>query len=170
MEGLAARSGVNKSLPYYYFGSRDGVLVALADREFRRLADAVVAAADRAVTFPGKLRNVLEVFVERADARDVLAVLDSARSKTGALEAARLGHTIEAALFFGGLLTESYDLEPNDALAITGALLGAVQGLVPTMRLSGWSTSRTVDVYVALFIGAIEAGVEALTKPDPQTS
>lgn len=121
MEAIAAKAKANKALPYYYFKTRDGILVALADREFERMAAAVVAAADAGQTYRDKLRNVIEVWINYADAQAQLTVLEVVQTRSGELEAARARHMLDAAQFFAALMREHYDVDSSEALILTGA-------------------------------------------------
>ncbi len=78
MEAVAAQAGVNKALPYRFFANRDGVLVALWERETSafdaRIQDALVGAD----SLEAKLRGILGVWLDLVESGGgVLGRLDA---------------------------------------------------------------------------------------------
>jgi AcrR family transcriptional regulator len=76
MEGVAARAGVSKALPYTHFDNSDDVVVALYDRELGILTQMAADAMELADGFEPKVAAVVHAFFEALKARgEVLGAL-----------------------------------------------------------------------------------------------
>ena len=157
MEALAAQAGANKALPYHYFGSREGVLVALADREYTKLLDEFRAARDRGTGREDQLRSIMESWIAADARRDVLAALDGAQSRTGELDATLQAHTKRIAEFFCELLTQEARLDRATALLLAGALVSSSRGLLSAWQRTPWSRKRVIDLWMKVWLGALDA-------------
>jgi AcrR family transcriptional regulator len=61
---IAERSGVNKALIHYHFGSKDELLVALLDDYYGRLTTALVAAMGRRTAIEEQAMDVLDAYAD----------------------------------------------------------------------------------------------------------
>ncbi|MHB8878547.1 MAG: TetR/AcrR family transcriptional regulator [Myxococcaceae bacterium] len=61
---IAERSGVNKALIHYHFGSKDELLVALLDDYYARLTTALLAAMGRKTRLEDQALDVLDAYAD----------------------------------------------------------------------------------------------------------
>lgn len=61
---IAERSGVNKALIHYHFGSKDELLVALLDDYYARLTTALTEAMKRRATLEEQALDVLDAYAD----------------------------------------------------------------------------------------------------------
>jgi AcrR family transcriptional regulator len=61
---IAARSGVNKALIHYHFGSKDELLAALLDDYYQRLTIALVAAMGRRAGLEAQAEDVVDAYAD----------------------------------------------------------------------------------------------------------
>lgn len=61
---IAERSGVNKALIHYHFGSKDELLLALLDDYYARLTAALTAAMKRRTTLEEQALDVLDAYAD----------------------------------------------------------------------------------------------------------
>lgn len=61
---IAERSGVNKALIHYHFGSKDELLVALLDDYYARLTAALVQAMGKGATIEAQAMDVLDAYAD----------------------------------------------------------------------------------------------------------
>jgi AcrR family transcriptional regulator len=127
MEGLAARAGVSKALPYAHFDNADAVLVALYRREVRRIGEAVGGAVAGARDPYEQLRSAIGAYFDAVRARGpVLAALTAPGSRIPA--EADGGRRLGVA-FVAGLLVEG-GMARRPARLVASILLGALSGAV----------------------------------------
>lgn len=97
---IAARSGVNKALIHYHFGSKDELLVALLDDYYRRLTAALLAAMGGRTRLEDQAADVLDAYADFLAAnrtfcsivsREVASGRHVERIVDGTLPAFRLG-------------------------------------------------------------------------------
>lgn len=125
MEGIAARAGVNKALPYRHFDNADSVLVALQEQVNQVIAERVVAALTGAG--PGdrdRIDAVVGAFLDAvADQSTMLALLAAAAPTVddGEAEAERIGNR-----FVAELLVRGFGVPRRNAPLAAEVLLGIV--------------------------------------------
>ena len=129
MEGVAARAGVSKALGYRYFTNRDDLLLALFDREMaildQRISDAVATAQD----FESGLRGIVLAWVDLiVDRGRLLGSLQQSKLIEGPVEQRRSGRQDRLDSFFARLITDSYDVDPEDALLVAATLVSGSEG------------------------------------------
>ncbi|MDQ3107221.1 MAG: TetR/AcrR family transcriptional regulator [Actinomycetota bacterium] len=141
MEGLAARAGVSKALPYLHFGDAGDVLIALHERELRgmsiRIGEAVGDAAPGEPQVAAAIGAYLDVIEERGD---VLARLRA----PGSPAMRSTGRDRTANEFVAGLLRSTYGLSPRAATVGAAAVFGAINGLVEAWA-HGEASRRDVE-------------------------
>jgi AcrR family transcriptional regulator len=131
MEALARRAGVNRALPYYYFDSRDNLLVVLFQEHAQAFDELVAEALEGQETLEAKLRAILGAYVESVNTHGpVLEALDHAHTDTGTLEAQRLERLVENGLKMGVMFQDHTNLDAANALTLAALTMGAAQGLL----------------------------------------
>jgi AcrR family transcriptional regulator len=132
MEGLAARAGVSKAVPYLHFENADGVLVALLRREMQRVADRVIEAVRVDGTPEEHLRAsihaYLDVVIERGA---ILAVLYGPGSVIPSLVDE---HGFGSHEFVAGLLRRGFPLTRNQSSIAAAVLVGSLVGAVDLLK------------------------------------
>lgn len=157
MDAVAVAAGVNKALLYHYFGSRDGLLVAVQARAFDRLRAEIRSALD-AVDDPwDRVRVLVRRWLEPSvHGRLVQAINDAAAGSTE-LEAVRLRQSFETGMDIAHLLRRCVEVTEPDSVAVAGIFVGGIPGFVIAWRLNGWSLDEAVDRYVVMCGGALRA-------------
>ncbi len=161
MEGLAAEAGVNKALPYHYFATRDGVLVALTDREYTRILEAFEAAASKAVGLEAKLQTLLESWIDLGLQWRVIRSLETVRPRFPVLDGTLRGYEVRIAAVIAGVFVTERGMRADKALMVASAIIGSAQGIVWARESTGWTRKRTVSTWLAMSM----AGVDALSSP-----
>lgn len=157
MEGLAARAGVNKALPYRFFANRDAVLVALWERETSAFDGEVELAIAGAESLEAKLRAILGVWLDLLEAGGgVLGRLDAPGVGPPELERARQTRTEAIVEFFAQLFRSEYRIQERDAVTAAAVLGSGARGLAALAAHTGWPRKRLARTFVRLCIGALE--------------
>jgi len=154
MEGLAARAGVTKGLPYVHFDNADAVIDALHQREIGLLSDAVAAAYTRAHDPEERLRACLHayfgVIIERGAVLSVLITQSAWPARAGAeLE--------ERRRFVARLFRVDLGLPRVEAELAASIFLGALNGGVEALALRQGARRVIEDRLVGLALGFVEA-------------
>lgn len=158
MEGLAARAGINKALPYRFFGNRDEVLVALWDRETSAFDAEIALAIAGAASLEDKLQAILGVWLDLLEAGGgALGRLDAPGAGPPELERARQARTEAVVEFLAELLRTEYRISERDAVTAAAVLGSGARGLAALAAHTGWPRKRLAATFVRLCIGAIEA-------------
>lgn len=151
MEGLAARAGVSKALPYAHFDNAHDVLVELYRREVARIGEAVGAAVAGQTEPYERLAAAIAAYFDVVEARGpVLAALTAPGSRVPAEADGGQRHGVRfvADLFVaGGLPRRSARLVASTLL---GALAGAVDAWVHGEASRAAAQQTVVDVAWAL--------------------
>lgn len=158
MEGLAARVGINKALPYRFFANRDEVLLELFERETSAFDAEIELALAGAETLEDKLRAILGVWLDRLEAGGgALGRLDAPGVGPPELEAARRERTAGIVEFFAELFREEYRISRHDAVTAAAVLAAGAQGLAALAGHTRWPRKRLTTTFLRLCVGAIEA-------------
>lgn len=158
MEGLAAEAGVNKALAYRFFANRDGVLLALWDRETAAFDGQVGVAIAAEEDLEGRIRAVLDAWLDRVErGGSALGRLEAEGVGPPALEERRRARTAGIVTFLARLFRDEYRIAPQEAVTAAAVLGSGAPGLAALWRHTGWSRRRLTRTYVRLCIGAIEA-------------
>lgn len=125
MERLAEWAGVSKALPYSHFENSNDVLLALRNRENRRVAEQIwrVACAARVGTRTAAVTAAFFDAVE--DSSDLLGVLTGPGAIVAGPDEARQR---EGAEFVVRLLERHFSMSRERAIAVGPVLLGAFIG------------------------------------------
>lgn len=158
MEAVAERADVSKGLGYAYFDNRDDMLEALFDREMAVLDAAVAAELITAKTFEEQIRCVLETWLdtvaERGPVIHAMLASNPGHSPLDAHRRSRLGNVIA---FFADLVRSEYDITPVRAEVAASILLAGSVGVIDEWQTRNRSRSRTVDTFVTMCLGALDA-------------
>jgi len=158
MEGLAARVGINKALPYRFFANRDEVLAALWERETQAFDAQIEAALAGTESLEAKLQAILGVWLDLLEAGGgALGRLDAPGVGPSELERARRARTEGIVQFFSELFRAEYPLAPRDAVTAAAVLASGARGLAALAAHTGWPRKRLTATFVRLCIGAVEA-------------
>lgn len=170
MEGLAARAGVSKALPYQHFANRDEVLLAVWKREHLAFDARMLAAIEPLESTEDRFRAMLEVWLDETESWGVQARLDQPGVGPPQLQDLRNERSERVANFLADLLQADYDLGREDAMTTAAVLLGGALGIVQLRSRGGWGRDQLVDAFMRACRGAIAAVVEtqAGTSPRPQ--
>lgn len=152
MEGLAARAGVSKALPYLHFTDAADVLVALHERELQGMSSRIGAAVGGAARGEPQIAAAIGAYLDVIEERgDVLARLRAPGSP--AMRNAARDRTANE--FVAGLLRSTYGLSPRAATVGAAAVFGALNGLVEAWA-HGEASRRDVEdlaISVATHVG-----------------
>jgi AcrR family transcriptional regulator len=158
MEGLAARAGINKALPYRFFANRDAVILALWERETQAFDAEIEAALAGAGTLEQKLQAILDVWLDLLEAGGgALGRLDAPGVGPQQLEEARRARTQGVVNFLAELFRAEYRISRQDAVTAASVLGSGARGLAALAAHTGWPRKRLANTFVHLCIGALEA-------------
>ncbi len=157
IEGVAARAGVSKALPYSHFTNAEHLVCALRDRELRRIADAVLAAVTAVHGLEAQVGATIhayfDVIRERGAILGALQDGDPARDESG--------ERVDV-LFFTGLFRHQAGLSEQVAHVAAGITVTAIAGAVDAW-LRRVANRATVE---ATLVRLVVAGVEALVAEE----
>lgn len=155
LERVAMRAGCSRNLAYTYFGNREGLLDALADRERAFLVERL-SAGDPPRSARAWVRHVVELLLEGVSERGPLIVMLFDRSPRSI---DREGRQVLAAIIAGKL--QDAGLDPRPA-AVTAPILGAAMaGAAGSLMM----TDATVDEVLTV----VDQLVDGLLGPAERT-
>ena len=159
MEGLAARAGVSKALPYKFFANRDEVLVALYDRELAVLEARIKAAVAGVEGFVPRLTATVESWLDGvASAGVLLGVLYTHPGLAGPVEERREESSRYLAESWGGAAAEEFGIDRRRAeRLIEVAIAGSLALVGPWLRADPERRRELVDDFVGFVAGGILA-------------
>ncbi len=157
MEGLAAKSGVNKALPYHYFGTRDGVLIGLAERSYGILLGAFEEAESRASGLEAKLKALINTWIDNTQPWKVIRALETVRERFPELNRSLLVYEVKVASLISGVFASEKGMKPDMALMMSAQFVGSAQGLAWAWPTSGWSRKRLVDVWLKMNMAGLRS-------------
>lgn len=121
MEGIAARAGVNKALPYRHFENADAVVVELFVRFNHIIGSRVVTAIASHDTLEGRIRATVATYFDVV--RDHGALLSVVMDRGSDIHA-RASKATDAHHFVTGLVVGSFGVRRRDADAVADVLQG----------------------------------------------
>jgi AcrR family transcriptional regulator len=157
MEGLAREAGVNKALPYHYFISRNGVLCALAEREFSTLLAVCKEAIDEAVGLEAKLAALVECWMDMPEQRRAIVLLELFRINSNELHETLRSKETAAAVFVAGFLSAERNLALADSLMLASSLLGLAKGLLWSRKVTGWDRRQLLEMWGKMAMSVADA-------------
>ena len=155
MDGVAARTGVDKRLGYRYFTNRDAMLDALLQREITKITERTDARLPPNPTYEQRLRESTVVwltsFVEAGPLMHRL-VYDWHPVGVGSRTVRRkaLDEWVEA-------MVASFDVTVVEAEISARAMLSALRGAVEALEDNVAPVGQIIDIYCAIALGALHA-------------
>jgi AcrR family transcriptional regulator len=161
MEGVAARAGVSKALPYRFFANRDDLLIALYDREAGILTRRVREATRQVQGFEARTRLIVETWLEGLSERGlVLGMLVLASPLAGPIEARRQHVVATLASEWGGAVAREFGISEQRAQRLMTVVLVGSQALIPFWLQQPEQRRSLVDDFVAFVVGGMGSLVE----------
>jgi AcrR family transcriptional regulator len=162
MEGLAARAGVDKALPYRHFANADAVVAELLAQYYDTMATRVICAIGAVDATQDKTRAAVTAFFDVvAEHGAIITVLTRWRPPAATAAEGRVGQH-----FLAHLLVTELDVPRRASLAAGAAMLGVLIAGVESVGL-GESTRKVSEELAAVACLAILAS--ARTLPTPRT-
>lgn len=153
MDGVAARSGVNKALGYRYFCSRDDLLTALFDREVARHVSRVEHEIAPDASFEDWLRYGLRHWFRRIDESGELFVrLTSDNGPLAARSAARRAADVAS---WAKALQRVFGLEPRTSEHLASFLVAGTTGAIAVRN--GQDDDDVIETITISVLAAAEA-------------
>jgi AcrR family transcriptional regulator len=169
MEGVAARAGVSKALPYRFFTNRDDLLIALYDREADILTRRMREATKSVDRFEDRVRAITETWLEGLSERGlVLGMLVLASPLAGPIEERRQRMVVGLAREWGGAVAREFGIEEHRAQRMMTVVILGSQALIPFWRQQPDQRKALIDD----FVGYVVAGIGSLSdgRPDFDTT
>jgi AcrR family transcriptional regulator len=156
MEGVAARAGVSKALPYRFFTNRDDLLIALYDREADILTRRVREATRTVVGFESRVRAIAETWLEGVSERGlVLGMLVLASPLAGPIEARRQHMVATLAREWGGAVAREFAIDEHRAQRMMTVVLVGSQALIPFWLQQPDQRKALIDDFVSYVVNGM---------------
>ncbi len=139
LERVAERAGCSRNLPYTYFGNREGLLDALADRERAALLERLSASSPPS-SVRAWVRHVVGALLEGVSERGPLIVMLFDRGPRGI---DRDGRQVLAAIVAGKLCEAG--LEPRRAAVVAPILGSAMAGAAGALLMTDATVDEVLD-------------------------
>lgn len=153
MDGVAARSGVNKALGYRYFADRDDLLTALFDREVERHVSRVEHEIAPDASFEDWLRYGLRHWFRRIDESGELFVrLTSDNGPLAARSAARRAADVAS---WALALRRVFGLETRPSEHLASFLVAGTAGAIAVRN--GQDDDDVIETITVSVLAAAEA-------------
>jgi len=158
MEGLAARAGVSKALPYRHFSNAEDALVALYRRELGSLAQRIVEAT-HGLHGDDVLRAAVATYFEALEGRGaVLGVLAGSGSPMPDIAEGGQRRTPQ---FLAKLVHQAYGVKGRTAMVLASIIAGAVTAGSDSVGRGDASRSTVERLTTTAVIAAAHAVVES---------
>jgi AcrR family transcriptional regulator len=158
MEGVAARAGVSKALPYKFFGNREDLLLALYDREIDQMGERLDATTEGIEDFEERLRVTVTVWLEHMAERGMLlGILMTVPLLSGPIQQrqARTGRNL--AVEWGERATVAFGIEPTAAVDAAAMILAGSQGMLQRWIQAPQRRQELADTFVHLALAAFRS-------------
>lgn len=154
MEGVAARAGVNKALPYRHFANADEVLAQLYIRYVRLLGQRVYAAVITGESADDRMRRAISAYFDTVREHGVVLSLLQAPD-TRIPDAAE--PELDAAGFLETLLVEHFGVPRRATPGVAAVLLAALGGAAAAWLREGLPRRRAELLAFAAAKGLVDA-------------
>ncbi len=156
LQRVAQVAEVNQAIIYRFFDNRDGLLLALCEREAGRYEDALRAKVRAATTFEERIGALAHSYLdERLSTESTIELrVASGPIRSDALRAwRRQRDAFRAAFIADQFRAEFPGLSAPDAVILAGVLAAGIEGVV---RLADAGTPRPLleARYIAMCVGA----------------
>jgi AcrR family transcriptional regulator len=156
MEGVAARAGVSKALPYRFFTNRDDLLIALYDREAGILTRRVREATRSVTGFEPRVRAIVETWLEGVSERGlVLGILVLASPLAGPIEERRQHVVATLASEWGGAVAREFGIAEQRAQRMMTVVLVGSQALIPFWLQQPDQRKALIDDFVSYVVAGM---------------
>jgi AcrR family transcriptional regulator len=158
MEGIAAKAGVSKALPYKFFANREDLLLTLYDREVHEVGDRLEVVAGNVEPFEERLRVTIRAWLEHMQERGLLlGILMTTPLLTGPIQKRQFVVGEELAVEWGELAAEEFHIPPDRAVDAAAVLLAGTQGLLQRWIGHHDRQDELVDSFVTMTVAAFAA-------------
>lgn len=162
MDGVAARSGVNRALGYRYFACRDALLTALFDREVARHESRVEHEIARDAGFEDWVRYGLRHWFRRMDESGELFM--RLTSDNGPLAAKAAARRREDVTNWAKALQRVFGIPPRPAEHLASFLVAGVAGALAVRN--GQDDDDVIETITLSVMAAAEAlSARAVARP-----
>lgn len=149
MEGLAARAGVSKSLPYKHFSNRDDVLLALWVRETTRIDLMINEAMSKEPTVEGRIRASINIWYDSMASSGSIHILDRAGVGSTELQGMRWERMARYQQTWAQQAQEIGDLDDEQATIVAAIMLGGLLNVGEQWIARGDPREVVVETFVA---------------------
>jgi AcrR family transcriptional regulator len=156
MEGVAARAGVSKALPYTHFDNATDLVRALRDRELDDMRNRIHAGSDAAEGYEAKLAGAVHAYFDVIKERGTVLVAALRGLPMDDAEASER----ENPGFYAALFEQEAQLSPELAQVASSIFVAAGPGAAQSWARG---TTRRATAEAAL-VRVIVAGVAALAE------
>ncbi len=161
MDGVAARTGVDKRLGYRYFRNREALLRALIDRELDEVTVRTRALLPANPSFEQRIRTDVRVWLGLVEERGPLL----ARLRSGPDAPAAIGLE-RPALEWAERIQSAFDLSPVQAEIVSRLFLAALRGASEALE----KRIAPLDEIAALCATMALAGMYSVAAQAPRSS
>jgi len=156
MERVAERVGVHKKVAYLYFPNRDAVLVALFEREHRRLDAEVASATEPCVTFEEKIRAIVATYLTAIQSERLHIHNVAASGLSGPILEYQQRRSQDVIEYFVELIRSRASVSEQAARAGAIVFIYGLEGLIIQARERGGDPRQLEDLYVGMSAAALE--------------
>jgi AcrR family transcriptional regulator len=158
MEGVAARAGVSKALPYQHFDNSDELIGALFEREEAILDERVFGAIAAEHELADKIRVGVHAYFGTVQDRGLLhTVLLQPGFGPGRWREIQQARARQAVGFFSALFRREFGFEKRTATIAASTVLTAVQGALTTWVHGHTERAEVERVLVQLIVGGLQS-------------
>jgi AcrR family transcriptional regulator len=155
MEGVAARAGVSKALPYKFFANREDLLLSLYDREVDEVGERLDVATVGVEPFEDRLRATITAWLEHMRERGLLlGILMTTPLLTGPIQKRQIEVGADLSLEWGELAAREFGIPLERAVDGAAVLLAGTQGLLQRWINGKDRQSELVEEFVRMSVGA----------------
>lgn len=152
MEGIAAKAGVNKALPYRHFDNADAVLVELFVRFNRVLATRVLEAIASADDLDGRVRATVSAYFSTV--KEHKALLSVVMAPDSELAGGALAE-MDAASFVDSLMVDAFGVSKSVARPTGDVVLGILATAARSWADRSGSRKKLEALAVAACLGVL---------------
>tara|TARA_B100000809_G_scaffold104066_1_gene102636 strand:+ start:4279 stop:4932 length:654 start_codon:yes stop_codon:yes gene_type:complete len=157
MERLGREAGVSKSLIYAYYPNLQDVLSTLLKREYRRLRNQQIEAAEQAGTFAEMIRLITGAYMNYMDQRGLILERLSAEPSFADHGDPTEYNRSSAVNYLADILHNNYDLELGLAKAVLDISFGLPAAGGHYLIREGTDRELVEDITVTMITGSIQA-------------
>lgn len=151
MEGVAAKAGVSKALPYKFFANREDLLLSLYDREVDEVGERLDVATVGVEPFEERLRATITAWLEHLNDRGLLlGILMTTPLLTGPIQKRQFEVGADLSLEWGELAAKEFDIPLERAIDAAAMLLASTQGLLQRWIREQHRQDELVECFVTM--------------------